>query len=164
MFVNGLSYYVLNDTEVIPLQGSPNGGFLISKIKQIQARVFERLLAGRGGGRFSGAQGRILYVLWRNDGIPISRLAEATGLTKTTLTGQLDRLESGGYIRRAPDPTDRRKAVIRLTDAAQTLRPDYDEVSRQMNRLFYRGFTDAEIADFEGKLTRILNNLTGKEE
>lgn len=41
-----------------------NGGFLISKIKQIQGRVFERMLDENGISEFNGAQGRILFVLW----------------------------------------------------------------------------------------------------
>lgn len=36
-----------------------NGGFLISKIKQIQGRVFERMLGENGISEFNGEQGRI---------------------------------------------------------------------------------------------------------
>lgn len=39
------------------------GGFLISHIKQIQGRIFEKLLNEADIGEFNGAQGRILYVL-----------------------------------------------------------------------------------------------------
>lgn len=44
-----------------------NGGFLITQIKQIQGRVFERLLSRAGITEFNGAQGRILYVLWQKE-------------------------------------------------------------------------------------------------
>ena len=40
-----------------------NAGFLISRIKQIGSRLFDRLLAEKNIGAFNGAQGRILYVL-----------------------------------------------------------------------------------------------------
>lgn len=43
------------------------GGFLISQIKQIQGRIFGRLLVEAGIEEFNGAQGRILYVLWQED-------------------------------------------------------------------------------------------------
>ena len=49
-------------------------GFLITQIKQIQARVFQRLLDGCGIDAFNGAQGHILYVLWQRDGVPIAAL------------------------------------------------------------------------------------------
>ena len=139
------------------------GGFLISKIKQIQGRVFERLLSEYGISEFNGPQGRILFVLWERDDIPISELSKQTGLAKTTLTSMLDRLESSGHIERTPDPTDRRTVRIRLTENARALRPKYDEVSDRMNEIFYGGFSDAEVLAFEKALGKILENLIEKE-
>jgi DNA-binding MarR family transcriptional regulator len=47
-----------------------------------------------------------------------TRLAELAGITSGAVTGVLDRLESGGWVRREPDPADRRSVVIRV-DAAR---------------------------------------------
>ena len=69
------------------------GGFLISRIKQMGTRIFDRMLAASGIDSFNGAQGRILYVLWQNDDISISRLSSQTSLANTTLTAMLDRME-----------------------------------------------------------------------
>lgn len=140
-----------------------NGGFLISKIKQIQGRVFERMLDENGISEFNGAQGRILFVLWEKDDIPISSLSEKTGLAKTTLTSMLDRLERSGHIRRVPDPADRRAVRICLTESAEALREKYEHVSAMMNEIFYRGFGDDEILTFEKNLGKILENLIEKE-
>lgn len=140
-----------------------NGGFLISKIKQIQGRVFERMLDENGISEFNGAQGRILFVLWETDDIPISMLSERTGLAKTTLTSMLDRLERSGHILRLPDPDDRRAVRICLTESAEDLREKYERVSAMMNEVFYRGFSDNEILTFEEWLRKILENLIEKE-
>lgn len=140
-----------------------NGGFLVGKIKQIQGRVFEKLLADHGISEFNGAQGRILFVLWDRDDIPIRELSDRTGLAKTTLTSMLDRLEQSGHVLRTADPRDRRSMRIRLTDQAKGLREQYDAVSLEMSRLFYQGFSDEEILAFERNLERILENLTKKE-
>lgn len=121
------------------------------------------MLAEYGIDQFNGAQGRILFVLWDDDDIPISELSDKTGLAKTTLTGMLDRLESSGHVQRVFDPHDRRKVNIRLTEAARNLKGRYDDVSMRMNEIFYEGFTDEEITLFEKRLVRILDNLTGKE-
>lgn len=135
------------------------GGFLISQIKQIQGRIFGRLLTEAGIDEFNGAQGRILYVLWLEDNLPIVELARRTGLAKTTLTSMLDRMESQGHVTRCYDPKDRRQIRIRLTDNARGLESKYQEVSLEMSRLFYKGFTDEEIMSLDIGLERILKNL-----
>ncbi len=135
------------------------GGFLISQIKQLQARAFERLLRDSGVDAFNGAQGRILYVLWERERLTITEIGRLTSLAKTTLTGMLDRMESAGLVARVPDPRNRRQIHVEITDQARTCRDAYDRVSQQMNERFYEGFSDAEITDFEDKLRRILRNL-----
>lgn len=141
-----------------------NGGFLISQIKQVSGRIFEKLLAEAGVDAFNGPQGRILYVLWQRDNVPIAELSQKTGLAKTTLTSMLDRMEQGGLVRRGYDPADRRQILISLTGKARELRREYEAVSRKMGEIYYDGFEDAEIAVFEDTLRRVLWNLHQKEQ
>lgn len=135
------------------------GGFLISRIKQVTGRVLERTLAARGIDAFNGPQGRILYVLWQGDGVPISELSRQTGLAMTSLTSMLDRMETSGLVRRGRDEGDRRKVLIFLTEGARKLQTDYDAVSDEMNAIQYHGFSDEEIVQFEGYLRRVLANI-----
>lgn len=137
------------------------GGFLISRIKQVGGRLFDRMLADADVDAFNGAQGRILYVLWQGDGLTISQISARTSLANTTLTSMLDRMEQSGLILRTPSPTDRRALLIRLTDKARALRDDYDRISQRMNELYYLGFTEAEVRQFESYLQRVLDNLQG---
>lgn len=134
------------------------GGFLLSMVHQLMGRVFNRLLREHGI-ELNSAQGRILFVLWEEDGIPITELAHATMLSKSTLTSMLDRLEETGHIRREHSPEDRRVTLIAVTERNRLLRDRYDQVSREMTELFYEGFTLDEIAAFELGLRRILVNL-----
>lgn len=137
-----------------------NGGFLISQVKQVQGRVFDAMLQEAGIEEFNGAQGRILYILWQEDNLPIVELSRRTGLAKTTLTGMLDRMEEKGFLERRFDKKDRRQVRIILSDNARELNDKYNQVSHAMNERFYRGFTDSEIEQFEETLERILRNLT----
>ena len=148
---------------MVALVDRTNGGFLISKIKQIQGRIFEKLLAEHGIREFNGAQGRILFVLWAEDDIPISALAARTGLAKTTLTSMLDRMEASGHIVRRTLPSDRRTVRIALTDGARGLKAQYDRVSAEMNDIFYAGFSDEEIQNLEAGLGKVLENLSKRE-
>lgn len=134
-------------------------GFLISQVKQVQGRIFQRLLTESGVEEFNGPQGRILYVLWQEDGIPISRLAQQTGLAKSTLTAMLIRMEEAGLITRQNSSEDKRQVIICLTDTARGLQDRYEQVSEEMNRLFYRGMTQEDADILDGLLDRVLANL-----
>ncbi len=140
------------------------GGYLISRIKQVGMRLFDRMLSEADIDAFNGAQGRILYVLWQQDGITISRLSSQTSLANTTLTSMLDRMEQSGLVMRKPSPTDRRAQLICLTDKARGLQEEYDRLSDEMNALYYRGFKPEEILQLENYLQRILANLEGRGE
>lgn len=139
------------------------GGFLMSQIKRIGDRVFNRLLDEAGIEEFNGAQGKILYVLWQQDSVPIVTLARKTGLAKTTLTSMLDRMEQQELVTRVYDKADRRVIRIVLTQKAKALSGEYRRVSAHINELYYRGFSDDEIRSFEAMLERILDNLTEQE-
>lgn len=134
-------------------------GFLISQIKQLQGRVFQRLLTESGVEEFNGPQGHILYVLWQQDGVPIASLVQRTGLAKSTLTAMLSRMESAGLVTRGPGEQDGRQVMIRLTPRARGLQEKYDQVSEKMNSLFYKGMTQEDARDLDALLDRVLANL-----
>ena len=136
-----------------------NGGFLVTKIKQLGDRIFERILAEKNIDAFNGAQGRILYVLWQEDGVPIKIISEKSGLAITSLTTMLERMEKNGLISRKTDEADKRKTLLFLTDKAKELKEAYDSVSNEMGNIYYRDFTDKEILQFEEYLNRIRVNL-----
>lgn len=136
-----------------------NGGFLVTKIKQLGDRIFEKILSGKNVDAFNGAQGRILYVLWQGDGIPIKALSDQCGLAITSLTTMLERMEKNGLILREQDAADKRKTLLFLTDKARGLKKDYDSVSDEMGSIYYKGFSEDEIQQFEEYLDRIRINL-----
>ena len=136
-----------------------NGGFLITKIKQLGDRIFQRILNEKGVDAFNGPQGRILYTLWQEDGMPIKTISDKCGLAITTLTTMLERMEKQELIHRQPDEKDKRKTLIVLTEKARGLESDYHAVSDQMGRLYYKGFSASEIEQFEAFLERVRDNL-----
>ena len=138
-----------------------NGGFLVTKVKQLSERVFEKILNEKKIDAFNGAQGRILYVLWQKDGISIKTLSEQCGLAITSLTSMLERMEKQGLLRRESDEKDKRKTLLFLTDRAYALREDYEDVSARMGTVFYEGFSEEEIRLFESFVHRVLDNLEG---
>ena len=67
-------------------------------------------------------------------------------------------------ISRVPSETDKRKTLLFLTEKAHSLKGEYDSVSNEMGSLYYKGFSDEEIAQFEDYLDRIRKNLEGWQE
>ncbi len=71
----------------------------------------------------------VLMLLWRSAQMPTGKMAEgcdcgprtpaeladAAGVTRATMTGLLDTLERDGFVKREPDPSDRRTISVRLT-------------------------------------------------
>jgi MarR family transcriptional regulator, organic hydroperoxide resistance regulator len=63
-------------------------------------------------------------------------LARFTGLTTGGVTVMLDRLEKGGYLKREPNPRDRRSVLVHLNPAkAKKLQSFYGEVNERMAAL-----------------------------
>ena len=122
-----------------------NGGFLVTKIKQLGDRIFEKILSEKNIDAFNGAQGRILYVLWQEDGISIRSLSTKCGLAITSLTTMLERMENQGLISRVQSETDKRKTLLFLTEKAHALKGEYDSVSDEMGSIYYKGFSEEEI-------------------
>ena len=145
------------------MSSQSEGGFLMAKIRQVGGRISERMLKDHGI-EINSAQGRIMFALWQGDGISINELAKKTQLKKSTLTSMLDRLETMGYVRRQRCEKDRRKILIERTEKDKNLESKYVELSQEITKLYYKGFSKSEIERFEKDLERILENLTDFED
>ena len=135
------------------------GGFYITQIKQLQDRIFERLLL-ENGIEISGGQGRILFILWKSDHLTISEISRKTSLAKNTVSVVVNGMVNKGIVDRSINPQNRRETIISLTEYAKSLQAKYEVVSQQMNFLFYQGFSEEEQNQFEQYLARILQTLT----
>jgi len=83
------------------------------------------------------------------------RLAELTGLTSGAVTRVIDRLEQSGYVRRVPDPADRRRVIVEVVPEKVA------SVQATLNRVGAAGaeeigrYTDAQLALITDFLTRM---------
>ncbi len=144
------------------MKGQRQGGFLISKIHRLSGRIFSRMLKEQGIDEINPAQGKIMFALWRNDGITINELVKETSLSKSSLTSMLDRLEKTGFLRREPSREDRRKIHIWRTQKDKLFQKKYIEISEKMTEIYYQGFSGKERTAFEAFLVRIFENLKKK--
>lgn len=60
-------------------------------------------------------------------------LARSTGLTTGGVTVMLDRLEKGGFVKRVPNPRDRRSVLVRLNPTKlKKMQAFYGEINERM--------------------------------
>jgi len=144
------------------MKSQSSGGYLISKINQVSGRIFNKLLREHEI-EINRAQGKIMFTLWKKDGITIKELAKATSLSKSTMTPMLDRLETMGYIKRVPSKTDRRTILIERTEKDKKMQEVYNAISIEMTEISYKDFTEDEIVKFEQYLERVFENLINYE-
>jgi DNA-binding MarR family transcriptional regulator len=95
----------------------------------IRSAAFDDALADRLG--LNATDLRCLELVIAEPGLTAGRLAERATLTTGAVTGVLDRLESAGFVRRQPDPADRRSVTISAVDArAAEVRAALDPLSK----------------------------------
>ncbi|MGT2895712.1 MarR family winged helix-turn-helix transcriptional regulator [Streptococcus entericus] len=136
------------------------GGYQATHLSLINGRLFHQLISQESAALYSGEQGKILHSFWQHDGRRTATdIAIHTGLANNTLTSMLKRLEEQGLIVQQPCPNDKRKKIWHLTDKGWGQEVIGKRVSERLSTIFYEGFSEEEIAAFEGYQERILANL-----
>ncbi len=109
------------------------GALLRMPYQAMMADTVEPRLAAAGYGEVRSAHFPVLQALtWHAAGLRATELAAHARITKQSMGYLVDYLEARGYIERAPDPTDGRAKVVRLTPrgwaAIRTVRDAVREV------------------------------------
>jgi DNA-binding MarR family transcriptional regulator len=73
-------------------------------------------------------------------------LSKATGLTTGSTTALIDRLVEGGYAVREPDPSDRRKQIVRIP---QRVLADCEAVYAPIRAELFRFWSSYSVEDLE---------------
>ena len=95
------------------------------------------------------------------------RLAELSGFTTGAITGILDRLERGGYVRRERHPNDRRSVIVRpvgVKKVQERVVPIFQSLGTAMAAVASRYTANelAAVAAFLGETTKVLRSETAK--
>ena len=87
--------------------------------RALEARLMQAMAAA-GFSDITPAQGRIAARIGPG-GTRLTHLAEQALVTKQTAGHLVDQLERAGYVRRVPDPTDKRARLVRMADRGLAL-------------------------------------------
>ena len=138
------------------------GGYLISRIQKISSRILSQKLI-ENGIEISHGQGRLLFILWDNDGLSVQELAKKASLSKSTVSSLLKKLSNGRLVSIEHPPGNNRKKIVRYLENDLDLEQKYSKISNEMNALWYQGFKEVDIEQFEKNLEKLYHNLSKSE-
>lgn len=98
-------------------------------------------------------QFRTLAFLDRNPGASLSELADHLGVTRSTASANTERLVQRRYIDREDHPEERRRVVLKLTDAGRYHLQQAREQTRAYIAEVLTALDDEQIAQIETGLT-----------
>jgi len=135
------------------------GGTLISQVKQLQDRAFNKILKEEGIYEFNGQQGRILFALWKNEKLSLIELSRRTSLAKTTLSAMVDRMKNEGLLIVEGSKEDKRSLVIYLSDKTLSLEEKINRATKKISDIFYKDFSEEEANELDRLLGKVKENL-----
>lgn len=93
-----------------------HAGYLIQQISHLLEQRFNKLLVTEG---LSLSHARVIYLLFKNDGMTQSELQQDLLIKAPSLTKLIDILAEKGLVKREPSPDDARTKRIYLTAAGR---------------------------------------------
>jgi DNA-binding MarR family transcriptional regulator len=110
----------------------------------------------------SAADHKAFDLVCATGSLTAGELAAHTQLTTGAVTGLVDRLERAGFVRRLPDPHDRRKVIIQPNPDVPLLTPTASALGHALHGLASRYSTTelAVLQDFAQRLVAVLRAET----
>ncbi len=128
-------------------------GFLIRRAQQVHLAVW----AQEAGPELSNVQFGVLNVLHRTGGASQRELCDALDLDRSTVAGLVARLEARGLVERARTSADRRRNLVRLTEAGAAELRRFVPHAAQVDASLTAGLSEDERLTLRRLLTRILD-------
>ncbi|MCD0451649.1 MarR family transcriptional regulator [Actinocorallia sp. API 0066] len=127
---------------------------LLYAVKQVELATRARLDELLRPSGITTLQYTALSVLERRDGLSAAELARNSFVTPQSMADIVGAVERRGLISRTVDPANRRRHLLRLTDAGRALLAEYAAPVTALEERMLKGFTDAERAAFRDHLNR----------
>ena len=120
-------------------ESNPRRDALVAAILRVTADVAARKVAYSASVAerlgLAGTDVDVLIALTAEGAMPVGRIGELTGLTTGATTRMVDRLEQAGFVRRVPDPGDRRRVIVEPAgDRARAVARAYEPIEEAGRR------------------------------
>ena len=141
------------EPDAVPVSFMDNLGFVANKVGEKINHHIEEVIAPHG---FAVRQYGLLVLLQDEGPQAQITLSVRVGLDRTSVMRTVDLLEARGLVRRDPDPHDRRKHRVALTDAGAELLTNTLPEVRQAEREVTGALSETEQAQLLALLRRLL--------
>jgi DNA-binding MarR family transcriptional regulator len=108
----------------------------------------------------SAAGGLVLGILRDHGSMSPSELGERLIVTRAAVTGLLDSLERGGFVKRSANPADRRSLVVEITPAGLAVIQEVRTLIHRNEKDWLGALSDAELLTYIEMQHRIQDRLT----
>ena len=96
----------------------------------------------------------VLCALMDTQGMAIIDLSRQLNISKHQMTNVIEKLLTSGYVSKNPDPKDRRRFVVTISDKGEKLLADHMEQFRQRFEIHARNLTTDERQELASILRR----------
>lgn len=131
-------------------------GRLLGRICRLNRRFMHALWDELGLYR---GQPFLLGVLWEQEGITHSELANRMQVSPATVTNMLKRMEKAGFVERRPDAEDQRVSRVYLTGVGREIRGRVDQHWQEVEAQVFGTFSEQELETLRELLTRVQQEL-----
>jgi DNA-binding MarR family transcriptional regulator len=133
-------------------------GFVINKAASLLKRSLYQEFKQHGY-EITPEHWAVLNLLWKDDGLSQSEIAEKLSKDKANVTHILNVMERKNLIRRQRDETDRRVYRIFLIEQGKALKDKLPQLAQQVNRKGTAGMTEEEVQEIVYQLQKICESL-----
>ncbi len=134
-------------------------GFLLADVSRLLRRNFNRMAQSLG---LTQTQWLAIAHLARNQGIRQNQLAEILEVQPISVARLIDRMETAGWVKRSPDPTDRRAFNLYLTDKSEPILKEMRSYATKVRTEALAGLTEKDQQALLKNLSIMRQNLCDK--
>ncbi|MGH8328260.1 MAG: MarR family winged helix-turn-helix transcriptional regulator, partial [Steroidobacteraceae bacterium] len=91
-------------------------------------------------------------------GITVTQLAAGLHVSGTYVTAETNKLEQAGYVRRSPNPRDRRSVLLTLTDPGLKLLDRLLPTIQRVNDQIFQGLSRMEFEILQRVMSRLAHS------
>lgn len=133
-------------------------GYLLTKASVLMKRRLSVAIK-KAGYDITIEQWTILNVLWKNEGLIQTEIAQKTFKDKTNLTRILDKMERDNLIVRNKNPKNRREYKITLTENGANIFSQLIPIAQNNNEILLQTLSSEERSLVVNAVKKIIDNL-----